>query len=69
MRQGNSPVKDGWYERRLSWFAELMDTMKVPAQTIEKELKEIKITESRLETIDQEEIVHRFRAFVDARKR
>jgi hypothetical protein len=65
MRHGKLPVKDGWYERRMSWFAELIDIMKVPAQNIEKEMKGIKITESRSEMIDREGIIHHFRAFFD----
>jgi hypothetical protein len=58
-------VKDGWYEKRMSWFTELIDTMKVPTQSIEIEMKKIKIAETRLEIIDQEGIINSLSAFVD----
>jgi hypothetical protein len=49
----------------MSWFTELIDTMKVPAQSIEIEMKKIKIAETRLEIIDQEGIIKSLSAFVD----
>ncbi|KAJ5884772.1 hypothetical protein N7495_009282 [Penicillium taxi] len=65
MHQGKLPVRDGWYEKRISWFVEMIDIMKVPAQEIEKEIKKINLAESRSEIIDREEIIQRFRTFID----
>jgi hypothetical protein len=48
----------------MSWFIELIGTMKVPAQSIEKEMKEIMIAESQSEMIDREGVITGFWAFI-----
>jgi hypothetical protein len=64
-RSRNRPTnlaKDGWYERRMSWFRELMDIMQVRDSEIVKGLRKIDVTESRSEQVDQEAISAQFLA-------
>ncbi|KAJ5519890.1 hypothetical protein N7463_000343 [Penicillium fimorum] len=58
------PVKDGWYERRLSWYTELMSIMQVPVQQIVQMMKEIHVTESRSEGIDRNDTSDQFYASI-----
>ncbi|KAJ5690387.1 hypothetical protein N7462_004779 [Penicillium macrosclerotiorum] len=52
--------KEGWYERRLSWFIDLMNVMQIPKDAIIKKMQRIDITESRAEMVDQISIVENF---------
>jgi hypothetical protein len=56
-------AKEGWYERRMSWFRELMDVMQVRDSEIIKRMFEINITESRSEQVDQKAIAAQFGAY------
>jgi hypothetical protein len=56
--------REGWYERRISWFVELMDVMKVPADEIAQRMMETNITETRSEKIDRGGIIDHFLASV-----
>ncbi|KAJ5809520.1 uncharacterized protein N7503_001738 [Penicillium pulvis] len=59
-----SITKEGWYERRMSWFRELKDIMQVRDSEIVNEMFRIDITESRSEKVDQKAIIEHFRAFL-----
>ncbi|KAJ5663317.1 hypothetical protein N7507_004048 [Penicillium longicatenatum] len=53
-------TKEGWYERRMSWFRELMDVMQVRASEIVNEMHRIDIIETRSEKVDQKVIIEHF---------
>lgn len=58
--------KEGWYERRLSWFVSLMNVMQIPQNTIIEKMWEIDITESRSENVDQKAVVEQFSSSLSA---
>ncbi|KAJ5464122.1 hypothetical protein N7475_007257 [Penicillium sp. IBT 31633x] len=60
----SAPIKDGWYERRLSWFSELVNIMQVSVQEIVKMVKEMRVTERKSEEIDRNGISDQFSASV-----
>ncbi|KAJ5657634.1 uncharacterized protein N7484_001283 [Penicillium longicatenatum] len=55
-------TQEGWYERRMSWFRELMDVMQVRASEIVNEMYRIDIIETRSEKVDQKVIIEHFLA-------
>lgn len=58
-----SITKEGWYERRMSWFLELKGIMQVEDFDIIKDMHRIDITESRSEKVDGKAITEHFQAF------
>lgn len=49
-----------WLKRRMSWFLELMTTMGVSAEILEKEMRGISVRETRTGVINCEETVNGF---------
>jgi hypothetical protein len=49
-----------WLKRRISWFLELMKTMGVSAEILEKEMRSISVKETRTGMINCEETVKGF---------
>lgn len=56
--------REGWYERRISWFVELMDVMQVPADEIAQKMSVTTITETRSEKVDRTGAIDHFLASV-----
>ncbi|RMJ11553.1 hypothetical protein CDV36_008822 [Fusarium kuroshium] len=52
--------KVGWFERRISWFLELMDVMEVTADMLEESMGSISVTETRTEKINRRKTVKSF---------
>jgi hypothetical protein len=56
--------REGWYERRISWFVELMNVMQAPADKIAQRMMETTITETRSEKVNQGDIIDHFLASI-----
>ncbi|KAJ5994929.1 hypothetical protein N7481_001906 [Penicillium waksmanii] len=60
--------KAGWYERRMSWLAKLVNTMEMSVQKIKQAVEGIDFEETRSEKIDGKTIVEQFWTSMKARK-
>jgi lipopolysaccharide biosynthesis regulator YciM len=52
--------KAGWFERRISWFLELMDVMEVTMEMLETDMESLRVKETRTEKIDPTETARSF---------
>jgi hypothetical protein len=56
----NTLSKEGWYERRILWLAELVSVMGILLLKMKQAMEGIHVKETRLEKIDAKAIIDHF---------